>query len=96
MSSRERAVDVVNLEDAGDDHDDDLLDLNSLKQEIFLKLLVLGDLGVGKTSLVKRYTNEGSGIASSDYKVCPRDLAFHFNIVQMKMCTRSRSTPRTS
>ena len=32
------------------------LDLNNLKQEIVLKILVLGDLGVGKTSLVRRYT----------------------------------------
>lgn len=32
------------------------IDLNSLKQEIFLKLVVLGDLGVGKTSLVRKYT----------------------------------------
>ena len=33
------------------------LDLNNLKQEIVLKILVLGDLGVGKTALVKRYTD---------------------------------------
>jgi hypothetical protein len=35
------------------------IDLNNLKQEIFLKLLVLGDLGVGKTSLVRKYTEDG-------------------------------------
>ena len=70
MARQERAVDVVNVDEADkDDDDDQLLDLNALKQEIFLKLLVLGDLGVGKTSLVKRYTGDGCGVASSDYKV---------------------------
>ena len=32
------------------------VDLNSLPKEHFIKLLVLGDLGVGKTSLLKKYT----------------------------------------
>lgn len=57
------------------------LDLNALPEEVFLKLLVLGDLGVGKTALVKRYTGEGEGggpslatgvggnCNSADYKV---------------------------
>ena len=33
------------------------VDLNSLPTEHFIKLLVLGDLGVGKTSLLKNYTS---------------------------------------
>ena len=33
------------------------VDLNSLPKEHFIKLLVLGDLGVGKTSLLKNYTS---------------------------------------
>ena len=36
------------------------IDLNSLPKEHFIKLLVLGDLGVGKTSLLKSYTSEDS------------------------------------
>ena len=35
------------------------VDLNNLKQELFLKIVVLGDLGVGKTSLVRTYTESG-------------------------------------
>ena len=42
---------------------------NTLKREVFLKILVLGDLGVGKTSLIRRYTNEASEPATPDYKV---------------------------
>ena len=33
------------------------IDLNSFPKEHFIKLLVLGDLGVGKTSLLKSYTS---------------------------------------
>ena len=33
------------------------VDLNSLPKEHFIKLLVLGDLGVGKTSLLQNYTS---------------------------------------
>ena len=33
----------------------EIVDLNNLPGECFLKILVLGDLGVGKTSLVKKY-----------------------------------------
>ena len=33
------------------------VDLNTLPKEHFIKLLVLGDLGVGKTSLLKNYTS---------------------------------------
>ena len=46
------------------------IDLNSLPKEHFIKLLVLGDLGVGKTSLLKNYasldakSNVVSGAAS--------------------------------
>ena len=36
------------------------IDLNSLPKEHFIKLLVLGDLGVGKTSLLKSYTSVDS------------------------------------
>ena len=32
-------------------------DLSKLPKEYFIKLLVLGDLGVGKTSLLEEYTN---------------------------------------
>ena len=42
------------------------VDLNNLKGEIFLKILILGDLGVGKTSLVKKYCYADSG---PEYKV---------------------------
>jgi hypothetical protein len=35
-------------------------------KEHFLKLLILGDLGVGKTSLVKKYCSSDSG---PEYKV---------------------------
>jgi len=42
------------------------VDLNNLPKEHFLKLLILGDLGVGKTSLVKKYCSSDSG---PEYKV---------------------------
>lgn len=42
------------------------VDLNNLAQEVFLKILVLGDLGVGKSSLVKKYCYADSG---PEYKV---------------------------
>ena len=45
------------------------IDLNSLPKEHFIKLLVLGDLGVGKTSLLKSYTSVDSKSNSS----CPLD-----------------------
>ncbi len=45
------------------------LDLNSLKEEVFLKLLVLGDLGVGKSTLIKRYTGEEDEGDKVDYRV---------------------------
>ena len=41
-------------------------DLNHLPAELFLKILVLGDLGVGKTSLVKKYCHSDT---DSEYKV---------------------------
>ena len=41
-------------------------DLNNLPREVFLKILVLGDLGVGKSSLVKKYCYSDAGPA---YKV---------------------------
>ena len=42
------------------------VDLNNLPTEIFLKLLVLGDLGVGKSSLVRKYCHSDAG---PEYKV---------------------------
>ena len=36
---------------------EETVDLNLLPKEHFIKLLVLGDLGVGKTSLLKSYTS---------------------------------------
>ena len=56
-SNEVRAIDVENLEK--DLEEEYALDLNALKQEIFLKILVLGDLGVGKTSLIRKYTGDG-------------------------------------
>lgn len=55
------------------------IDLNSLKQEIFLKLVVLGDLGVGKSSLIKKYTQSNESI---DYKVSI-DTAFQVKRVEL-------------
>ena len=43
------------------------IDLNSLPKEHFIKLLVLGDLGVGKTSLLKSYTS----VDSNSTAPCP-------------------------
>ena len=45
---------MKNMSDT-DDENDTIVDLNNLPQEIFLKILILGDLGVGKTALVKKY-----------------------------------------
>ena len=42
---------------------------NTLQREVFLKILVLGDLGVGKTSLVRRYANDNNEQSTPDYKV---------------------------
>ena len=42
------------------------VDLNNLPSEYFLKILILGDLGVGKSSLVKKYCSSDSG---PEYKV---------------------------
>ena len=43
------------------------IDLNSLPKEHFIKLLVLGDLGVGKTSLLKSFTS----VDSKSNSPCP-------------------------
>ena len=49
---------VIDLEEDFTQVDlEDNVDLNSLQKEHFIKLLVLGDLGVGKTSLLKNYTS---------------------------------------
>ena len=49
---------VIDLEEDFTQVDlEDNVDLNSLPKEHFIKLLVLGDLGVGKTSLLKNYTS---------------------------------------
>lgn len=45
---------------------DEETNLNNLPKEIFLKILVLGDLGVGKTSLIKNYCCSDS---APEYKV---------------------------
>ena len=45
---------MKNMSDT-DDENDTIVDLNNLPQEIFLKILILGDLGVGKSSLVKQF-----------------------------------------
>ena len=42
---------------------------NTLQREVFLKILVLGDLGVGKTSLVRKYANDNNQQSTPDYKV---------------------------
>ena len=51
---------VIDLEEDFAAHldvvEDNDVDLNDLPKEHFIKLLVLGDLGVGKTSLLKKYT----------------------------------------
>ncbi len=44
-------------------------DLNALPQEIFLKLVVLGDLGVGKTSLIRSYTEAAEEEGQGQYRV---------------------------
>ena len=49
--------------------EDEEEDLNALQQEIFLKLLVLGDLGVGKSSLIRCYTGEEQQETRGDYRV---------------------------
>ena len=41
----------------------DTVDLNRIKQEIFLKILVLGDLGVGKTALIKKCTESSNKVS---------------------------------
>lgn len=51
---------------SSDEDNGSLPDLNHLPQEIFLKILVLGDLGVGKTALVKNYCYSDSEL---EYKV---------------------------
>ena len=49
---------VIDLEEDFTQVDlEETVDLNSLPKEHFIKLLVLGDLGVGKTSLLKNYTS---------------------------------------
>ena len=54
---------MKNMSDS-DDENDTIVDLNNLPQEIFLKILILGDLGVGKSSLVKQfcYSDAAPGI----------------------------------
>ena len=49
-----------------DSTNSEIVDLNNLPGECFLKILILGDLGVGKTSLVKKYCSSDSG---PEYKV---------------------------
>ena len=51
---------------SSDNEDSEHVDLNNLPTEIFLKILVLGDLGVGKSSLVRKYCHTDAG---PEYKV---------------------------
>ena len=71
------------------------VDLNNLKQELFLKIVVLGDLGVGKTSLVRTYTESGvvggpgsAGSGGSDsgqgYKVS-FDAGYHLKRLEVSI-----------
>ncbi len=59
------------------------VDLNNLKQEIFLKILVLGDLGVGKTSLVRKYTEDFGEGGNSGYKV---SIDPGYNLKRLEVC----------
>ena len=74
------------------------VDLNNLKQELFLKIVVLGDLGVGKTSLVRTYTESGvvggpgsAGSGGSDsgqgYKVS-FDAGYHLKRLEVSLVWR--------
>ena len=49
----------------------EVTDLNNLKREVFIKILVLGDNGVGKSSLIKSYTESDGSEDQQDagYKV---------------------------
>ena len=66
---------VIDLEEDFTQVDlEESVDLNALPKEHFIKLLVLGDLGVGKTSLLKNYaslesksSNAGSGAVSNHH-----------------------------
>ena len=59
---------VIDLEEVFTQVDlEEGVDLNSLPKEHFIKLLVLGDLGVGKTSLLKSYT----AVDSKSNSPCP-------------------------
>ena len=60
------------------------VDLNSLPKEHFIKLLVLGDLGVGKTSLLKNYTSMESkpNAPPNSFSAQPGPENIHFNSPQ--------------
>jgi len=78
MATREQGIDVEDLEDFGTQINDDI-DLNSLGQEIFVKLLVLGDLGAGKTSLIRKYVD---GENCADYRVSV-DACYHLKSLKL-------------
>ena len=58
---------------------EETVDLNSLPKEHFIKLLVLGDLGVGKTSLLKNYTSIDSKPNASSNPVAAHQGAENIN-----------------
>ena len=57
---------IQNMSSDNEECEQSPVDLNNLPTEIFLKLLVLGDLGVGKSSLVRKYCHSD---AAPEYKV---------------------------
>ena len=58
---------------------EETVDLNSLPKEHFIKLLVLGDLGVGKTSLLKNYTSIDSKPNTSSNPIAAHQGAENIN-----------------
>ena len=72
---------MKNMSDS-EEENETFVDLNNLPREIFLKILVLGDLGVGKSSLIKQYCFSDSDPA---YKVSV-DVSHSFKCVNINGC----------
>ncbi len=68
---------LQNMSDSDDDSTAEV-DLNNLPREVDLKILVLGDLGVGKSSLIKKYCKSDSG---PEYKVSVEVSQFIFDFI---------------